>query len=94
MKDVILSAVGAAIGLYALSLVEDNVLNSINNNLACVAAPLAATAVMIFSTKQAADAKSIVGYVYRVSLCVSPLLSLSLSLSCRRWMSLYVVSEC
>ena len=64
MKDVILSAVGAAIGLYALSLVEDNVLNSINKNLSCVAAPLAATAVMIFSSKQAADAKSIVGYVH------------------------------
>ena len=60
VKDSILTAAGAALGLFALAFTDENVLSKVDN-INCVAAPLVATAVMIFSSKKAADAKSIIG---------------------------------
>ena len=60
MKDAIISGVGAALGLYALAFVDENVLSNVDN-IGCVATALAATAVTIFSSNTAADPKTIVG---------------------------------
>lgn len=66
----IIGAVAAAVALYTLTLVDENVLASVDN-INCVATPLVATAAMIFSSRDAADAKSIVGQVpyKRVIVC-------------------------
>lgn len=59
-KAAIIAGVGAALGLFTLTLIEEHVLGSVDN-IGCVAAPLAATAAMIFADRSAADIKSIVG---------------------------------
>ena len=59
-KDAIVSGVGAGLGLFSLTLIEKHVIGS-GNDFGCVAAPLAATAAMIFADRSAADIKNIVG---------------------------------
>ena len=61
-KSLVIGAVAAAVALFSLTLVDEHVLGKVDN-VNCVAAPLAATAAMMFSSPGAPDAKSIVGYV-------------------------------